>query len=415
MPSLHDLSILRDLGKRKAEIGSLPVQKEKFDLWRRLNRREQVRPLVWINELPWHELSRARPDALAPRCEDTSLHGIEMALRRELFQWDEFPGDMIVEPVWYVGIQGGPRGSYADYGIHEAPFTKPGTHDVCYRPVIKTEADVDRIRTPEVWVDHEATKRAVDQAEEIFADVLPVKRRGIVHQWHSPWDQIIHWYGIEQLYEDMVENPDLIHRLMSRFMKALEEVVERQVALGMLDVGNGNWRVGSGGMGVSDELPGEGAAGRRILPRDQWGCSTAQIFSEVSPAMHEEFSLQYERPLLSRYGLAYYGCCEPLHFKIGILRSIPNLRKISMSPWVDLAQASELTGRDYVLSFKPNPAHLATDVFHEEQVRAYLENAAKALSKNPAEFILKDVSTIRGDAARLSRWEKIAMEVAMAA
>lgn len=86
-----------------------------------------------------------------------------------------------------------------------------------------------------------------------------------------------------------------------------------------------------------------------------------------------------------------------------------------MSPWVDLAQASELTGRDYVLSFKPNPAHLATDVFHEEQVRAYLENAAKALSKNPAEFILKDVSTIRGDAARLSRWEKIAMEVAMAA
>jgi hypothetical protein len=50
--STHDRNMLRELGRRKAEIGHLPVQKERFALWRRLNRLEPVRPLVWINEVP---------------------------------------------------------------------------------------------------------------------------------------------------------------------------------------------------------------------------------------------------------------------------------------------------------------------------------------------------------------------------
>jgi hypothetical protein len=47
-----------------------------------------------------------------------------------------------------------------------------------------------------------------------------------------------------------------------------------------------------------------------------WGSSTAQIFGSVSPAMHERFGLEFEKKWMARFGLNYYGCCEPLHARI---------------------------------------------------------------------------------------------------
>lgn len=404
----RDVGILRELGKRKFEIGNLPVQRKTADLWRRLNRLERVRPLVWINEVPWHEMNH--DDALTSRCSDTFLRGVEDEIRRELYQWEHFRGDMVVEPVIYSGIVGGPQSSYADYGIEEKPVRKEGAHDMLFTPVIHTEADADRIRTPNVWFDREATERNCRTLCEVFEGVIPVKKRGICHQWHSPWDQIIHWYGIEQLYTDMYDRPQFVHRILARFTKALNEVLDRQEALGMLDVGNGNYRVGSGGLGIVEQLPPRDCDPARVRPKDQWGCSTGQIFSEVSPDMHEEFCLQYERPVMERFGLTYYGCCEPLHNKVKMLRSVRNLRKISMSPWIDMDVASEQMGADYVFSYKPNPAHLAMDSWRPALVRDDLSDVLRKTRKNRVELILKDISTVRNEPRRLREWASTAME-----
>ena len=318
---------------------------------------------------------------------------------------------MIVEPVIYSHIVGGPTSSYADYGIKEELHKEGGACDVGYIPVIHTEEDADKITTPRVWFDAEATEKNFLRLCEIFDGIIPVKKRGIVHQWHSPWDQIIHWYGINQLYMDMYDRPELVHRILRNFMKALNEVVDRQTELGMLDVGNGYWGVGSGGPGITDELPTDNLDGHKVTPKDHWGCSTSQIFSEVSPAMHEEFALQYERPLMEKYALTYYGCCEPLHRKIDILRSVKNLRKISMSPWIDIDEASEAMGKDYVFSFKPTPAHMATEKFDESLVRNYLQNFISKTRNNRCEIILKDISTTLNRPEKLDQWAKTAMEV----
>ena len=66
--------------------------------------------------------------------------------------------------------------------------------------------------------------------------------------------------------------------------------------------------------------------------------------------MHKEFGLNYGIKWLSRFGLAYYGCCEPLHNKMEILAKIPNLRKISISPWANIDEASEKMRGKYVIS-----------------------------------------------------------------
>lgn len=50
--SKRDRSILRELADQIADIASLPIQKEKAQMWKRLNKLEDVKPMVWINEIP---------------------------------------------------------------------------------------------------------------------------------------------------------------------------------------------------------------------------------------------------------------------------------------------------------------------------------------------------------------------------
>ena len=130
--------------------------------------------------------------------------------------------------------------------------------------------------------------------------------------------------------------------------------------------------------------------------------------------MHEEFALQYERRWLERFGLSYYGCCEPLHEKIDLLRSIPNLRKVSVSPWADIERAAEALSGNYVLSLKPNPSILAKDRFRPEEARNELKQKLQTaeLYGCRVEIVLKDISTVRHEPSRLSEWSKIASDLA---
>ena len=68
--------------------------------------------------------------------------------------------------------------------------------------------------------------------------------------------------------------------------------------------------------------------------------------------------IQDAKKVLSHYGLVYYGCCEALDRKLDMVKKIPNLRKISITPWANLERAAEIIGRNYVVSTKPNPANL---------------------------------------------------------
>jgi hypothetical protein len=142
-----------------------------------------------------------------------------------------------------------------------------------------------------------------------------------------------------------------------------------------------------------------------------WGCSNAQIFSEVSPQMHRDFDIEHDLRWLKRWGITYYGCCEPLDGKMDLMRRIPNLRKISVSPWCNSQRAIEGIGDDYVISRKPSPAVLATDTWHpdlaRQQIREFLDLAE---GKCHIELIMKDISTVRYEPQRLWEWAAIAME-----
>jgi len=92
---------------------------------------------------------------------------------------------------------------------------------------------------------------------------------------------------------------------------------------------------------------------------------------------------------------------------------IPNVRKISMSPWVDEERGAAEIGSDFVYSRKPNPVLVATDRFSADQVREDLTKTRDICAEYgcPLEFILKDISTVRYEPGRLSEWANIAMQV----
>lgn len=95
-----------------------------------------------------------------------------------------------------------------------------------------------------------------------------------------------------------------------------------------------------------------------------------------------------------------------------LVEKLPNVRKISCSPWSNREQFAERLSKKYIMSNKPSPALLATDIFDEQLVREDLRRTMEA-SKNhnvALEMILKDISTVRGDQTRLWRWAEIAAE-----
>ena len=69
-------------------------------------------------------------------------------------------------------------------------------------------------------------------------------------------------------------------------------------------------------------------------------CGRSQLFVSVSDTMFNEFVPPYYQPYYARYGIAQFGCCDPLHNRIEAIRTIPNVRKISMSPWAYCAGVS---------------------------------------------------------------------------
>ncbi len=406
-----DKTILRELGERIAEIVALPVQREKADMWRRLNSLQRVKPMIWINEIPWHEMDVN--DELKIQTTEPFCRGLEGGLRRTIYQWEHMRGDMVVENVIYspLAIRDTGFGIGEDVDIVRTD-PRSGVVSRTFHPQIREEKDIQKIKMPEITHDEEASERTYQVMVDIFDGIIPVEKRGIPGQWFAPWDFLIRLWGVQEAMIDMALRPELVHKAMDHLVKAHLHLLEQWEELNLLALNNSNVRIGSGGYGYCDELPQDDFNPDRVRPIDIWGCATAQIFSEVSPRMHEEFALQYEGRWLDRFGLTYYGCCEPLDIKMGILRKIPNLRKVSMSPWINVDRAVAEVRDDYVFSLKPNPEILGRDDWHPDIARAVLRETLEKTRDCIVEIILKDISTLRYQPQRLWEWADIAAEEA---
>jgi hypothetical protein len=181
---------------------------------------------------------------------------------------------------------------------------------------------------------------------------------------------------------------------------------------GLLPLNNENDYVGSGSLGYTTELPQPGRrAGDPVRVSDMWGLSESQETVGVSPRMFDEFVFPYQEPIISRFGLSYYGCCEPVHGRIKTIKRLPNLRKVSVSPWCDQEIMADELGQDYVFCRKPKPTLISTGDWDEDLIREDLRTTLRIAGHCPLELVMKDVHTLCGETWRLGRWVEIAREV----
>ena len=404
--------VLRRLVAELARIAALPTHREKAELWRRLNDLESVRPLVWINEIPWHEMNV--DDELTPRTRHPWAREWETTLRQTIYQWRHLPADMIVSDFMEcpLAIHSTDFGIIEDVDIAKTDDANPivSRH---YNIQIRDWPDLEKIRMPRITHVAEATENRYQVMAEICAGLMPVRKVGQTHIWYTPWDYLIRWWGVQEALEDLIDRPELVHAGVDRMVAAWSAELDQFAAQNLLGSDAGNTRIGSGGYGYTKSLA--DPSGTSLLgasPGQMWGCSNAQIFSGVSPDMHWEFALKHDIPWLSRWGLTYYGCCEPLDFKLDLLHRIPNLRKISMNYRIHLDRAVRNVADQYVFSYKPNPAVFAGDTWRPDEARKELRDLLEQARGSHVEIIMKDISTVRYQAKRLWEWSRIAMETA---
>jgi hypothetical protein len=407
VPSNKDRDVIRRLAFAVAEIATLPVQEQKRNLWRRLNARKPVRPMVMIDQLCWNELNVN--DELTLTCENAECRGYEDQLRKTLYQWKHFPVDRVVEPFIRV-----PRDVY-DSGfqvqVQEHIAVGDPTNSVVghgYVNQFETDADLDKIKTPIITHNADETARRLEVAHQLFDGTLEIFEQG-VDPYLSVWDPISSWMSVEGVLYAMVDRPDYLKELAQRLVNGYMSMLDQLEAQGLLCHHQSVIHCTGA---YSDELPAPGFDPKRPRTRDIWMFGLAQMFSTISPALFQKFEIDLCLPIFKRFGLVYYGCCDPLDRKMKEVRLIPNVRKISMSPWVDEERGAAEIKNDYVYSRKPNPALLAWPEFNEREVREHLQKTVTICACHgcPLELILKDVSTVKYEPQRLSRWAEIAME-----
>lgn len=153
---------------------------------------------------------------------------------------------------------------------------------------------------------------------------------------------------------------------------------------------SGNDYMGSGSYCFNQELKQQGTA----LSTETWGYINSQESVGISNEMYGEFIFPYYQQMAKEFGLLYYGCCEPAD---GIwedyISKLPNLRKVSVSPWCNEEFLAErLKNSRVIYSRKPSPNFVGVNPeLDEEAFRAYIKKTVDLTKDCHTEFIFRDV------------------------
>lgn len=402
----NDIQVLRGLADQLAELSNMPIMKVRKKQWQNLNGCRVDKPMFLMGEFPWNEMNVN--DELTLQCKDPFFCELETEIRRLLYRNKHMDDDWVYEPVIYIpkvvhGLNQGLEPQEDTISRDDGNVVKAHS----YRCQIETMDDIQKIKVPDFTYDKTETDRREAMAQEAFNGILNVVMDGPEYEYR-PWDHFVEWIGCDVLFDKIMDDPDWVHALIQRSLEVhlstINKLQEQDLLMRQQQVVHctGAW---------TDELP-----ENPIKPelKDVWTYGMAQILYTVSPAMHNEFEFEYAKQWYGKFGLGYYGCCEPLEDRMEYVKRIPAVRKLSVSAWVkDFEGMAESMEGKYVYSNKPSPAFIAAPTFNQEIVERDLKrrlDAAQA-ANCPVEFTLKDISTLCYEPQRLIEWSKIMRRV----
>ena len=405
-----DVDVVRRLAARKLQIVDAPLNRERRDLWYRLDAGTTGRPMV-LAEVGGIRDARHPLSVLPVECQHPWTRGVERGLRTEIWQFEVLRDDHVVEPCARVGWQVQVSGYGVEVVQHQPEFEGTLGARRWDAPIRDLDRDLDKLRHRTYTVDRDATLAEVARLGALFGDLLPVQVRGSFWWTLGMTWTAIELIGLEELMVTMYDNPEGLHRLMAFLRDDILAYTRWLESEGLLCLNNENDYIGSGSMGYTRDLPSPGYEGQgRVRALDQWVLLESQETVGVGPDQFEEFIFPYQLSIARHFGKCYYGCCEPVHSRIHVLAKLPNMARISVSPWADEEAMARECGADIVYSRKPNPTLISTGVFDEVAMRADLRRTLEVARGCRVELVMKDVHTLNDEPARLARWVELARE-----
>jgi len=217
--SENEESLLKKLGEQITEISTHPSHKDKAELWTDLNDLKSQRPMVWINEVPWHEMNV--DDELTLLCKGSWARNLEDKMRKTIYQWNHLRGDMIVNP-WFECEK---VIHSSDFGILEDTDVAKtdDENDIVSRHFniqINEPDDLAQIKMPVITQNKQATEYSFEAMNKLFGDMMPVKLVGQSHIWFTPWDYLVRWWGVQEAMMDLIMRPEMVHEGVERMVQA---------------------------------------------------------------------------------------------------------------------------------------------------------------------------------------------------
>lgn len=411
----HDASILRRLGEWTAAAAASPANQEKIAAWLRHDAGAPDRRVMVLAEIDYLQDEQPFFGPAELQCRDPWARDLERRLRLRQCEAEVLHDDHVVNP--YVELHPAIRVENGNFGLPGGRHRESGADALAfnYQPPLQelTEAEFARLQPRRFTWDRTAEEQERERLEAVFGGILPVRRCDAPWQFNLPLTStLLDLVGLEQFMMLMHDHPEGLHRLMAFLRDQQLAYTDWLEAEGVWPLNNGGHYVGAGSMGYTAALPQAGFTGR-VRARDRWhGCESQESVS-ISPAQYREFVFPYLRAVAARYGRVYYGCCEPADPLLDCLAELPNLARVSVSPWANEAKMGEFCRTHGVAySRKPSPNFFMAPVFDEAAVREHLAATVAAARGCRLEIIQRDVYTTHNQPLRFARWVELVREAA---
>ncbi len=414
MIAAKDRNTIRELAKKWMELASQPVMNERKKLWKAVHDLKSERPVILVETSPIE--GYVSPSEL--RCSDTFLRAVEKNMVDNVRHAEEVGDDIVFEPYYRIGWQL----DISDFGVPvemKPATTAQGDQSLGYSfnfPIKKPE-DIKKLKKRTFAVDREKTMKSKEMLEDLMGDMLPVKVANYDpfagelgnNEWTGmfffglTW-QVYRFIGNDGLLYWLYDAPDTIHWLMEFMYDDRVELFEFLEREKLIEVNTDSQMAGPRSYGYVSDLPPPDYEGEVTL-KHLWGWAESQEATIISPKMYKEFVLPYLAQLSSRFGLVYYGCCEPVDDRLElIMEAIPNLRSVSVSGWADFEKVGEMLGKKYVYSRKPTPSYMSGAQPDWELMEEDMKKTYAATKDCNVEILVRDLYTIEGDRPRLRKW-----------
>lgn len=397
-----DRKILRSLASRQMEISLSEKNRRIVEAWKKLNRCENDIPLVHI------ELPNIANEIIPPflRCQSDQARRLEQDfylnfLNQELFEDDKPVPDFfpIIPGVYFhpFGFDVSKTKTNAKSGIgYHIDTVINDLHD-----------EFHKLGSSVFGVNKEQAKTYQELAQDTFGDILPVKLSGDCLKM-VPTQMVVRIMGMENMYLAILDYPDDFKRMMRlltddylSFFRMLEQENHLLPTAGFENVYQSSFA-------FTDELPTDVA----VSTTETWGYLNSQESVGISPEMYAEFIFPYYSEIAQQFGLLSYGCCEAPDPVWEQIRTLKNLRRLSIPVWSNEEYMGEqLRDSKIIYQRKPSAETIGLyKTFDEEFVRKHINKTLHAAQGCALEITQREVFTVHGDAGKVKRYVKLIRE-----